>query len=109
VNASLIGYLLSAAIRNGWPDTLVERLVASVATARSLASLDAKRAETHVALAGLLAQVASIAEAAEPSWSLAGDAERERWYRDRVLTQVASKARAQRRERAFAVLRSEAK
>jgi hypothetical protein len=107
VNASVLGYLLSAAARNGWPDTLVERLVAAVATARSLAALDAKRPETHIVLAGLLADVASIVEAAEPSWSLASDGERERWYRDRMLTQVASKARAQRRARAFDVLRGE--
>jgi hypothetical protein len=100
VNASVLGYLLSAAARNGWPDTLVERLVAAVATARSLAALDAKRPETHIVLAGLLADV-------EPSWSLASDGERERWYRDRMLTQVASKARAQRRARAFDVLRGE--
>jgi hypothetical protein len=107
VNASVLGYLLSAAIRNGWPDTLTERLIASVAAARSLAALDPKRPETHVALAGLLEQVASVVEAAEPSWSLASDAERERWYRDRVLTRVASKARQQRRERAFEVLRGQ--
>jgi alkylation response protein AidB-like acyl-CoA dehydrogenase len=105
VNASVLGYLLSAAGRNGWPDTLVERLSASVAAARSLSALDPKRAETHVALAGLLADVASIVEAAESSWVLASDGERERWNRDRVLTQVASKARAQRRARAFEVLR----
>jgi alkylation response protein AidB-like acyl-CoA dehydrogenase len=105
VNAALVGYLLSAAIRNGWPDTLVERFVVLVASARSLAALDAKRPETHIAVAGLLAQMAATVEEAQPSWSLASDAERERWYRDRVLTQVASKARAQRRERAFAILK----
>jgi acyl-CoA dehydrogenase len=107
VNSSVLGYLLSVGIRNGWPDALVERLVAAVAAARSLAPLDAKRPETHVALAGLLSDVASIVEAAAPSWSLTSDEERERWYRDRVLTQVASKARAQRRERAFEVLRGD--
>jgi hypothetical protein len=104
VNAAILGYLISAAARNGWPDVLVQRLTASVATARALAELDPRRPETHVALAGLLDQVAGIVETAEPSWSLASDAERERWYRDRVLTQVASKARQQRRERAFADL-----
>jgi hypothetical protein len=104
VNAAVLGYLLSVAFRNGWPDTLIERLAATVAGARTVASLDPKKAETHVALAGLLEEMARIVDAAEPSWSLVGDTERDRWYRDRVLTQVASKARQQRRERAFADL-----
>jgi acyl-CoA dehydrogenase len=102
VNAAMLGYLLSVAARYGRPDVLVQKLVASAATARAVAALDPRRPETHVALAGLLDQVADLVAAAEPSWSLASDAERERWYRDRVLTGVASKARQQRRERAFA-------
>ncbi|HEX3597955.1 MAG TPA: acyl-CoA dehydrogenase family protein [Polyangiaceae bacterium] len=104
VNAAVLGYWLSVAVRNGWPDTLLERLSAAVATLRTVASLDPRRAETHVVLSGLLEQMGELAGAAEPSWSLASDTERERWYRDRVLTQVASKARQRRRERAFADL-----
>jgi len=105
VNGAVLGYLLSVATRNGWPDASLESIVAALASARTIAALDPRAAETHVALAGLLEQVARIVEAAEPSWSLVSDTERERWYRDRVLTQVAGRARQQRRERALADLR----
>jgi hypothetical protein len=104
VNAALLGYLLSVALRNGWSDTLISRAIAVLACGRALASLDPRRAETHVALAGFLDQARALADEAESSWPQVSDTERERWYRDRVLTQVASKARQQRRERAFADL-----
>jgi hypothetical protein len=104
VNAAVLGYLLSVALRNGWSDTLISRATALLAGGRALAPLDPRRAETHVALAGFLEQARALAEEAEGSWALVDDSERERWYRDRVLTQVASKARQQRRERAFADL-----
>jgi len=104
VNAAVLGYLLSVGIRNGWSDAVISRATAVLASGRSLAALDPRKAETHVALAGFLDETHAVAEEAEPSWSLASDSERERWYRDRVLTQVASKARQQRRERAFADL-----
>jgi hypothetical protein len=104
VNAAVLGYLLSVALRNGWSDALVARATAVLACGRTLAALDPRSAETHVALAGFLDEARALAEEAESSWSQAGDSERERWYRDRALTQVASRARQQRRERAFADL-----
>jgi acyl-CoA dehydrogenase len=107
VNAALIGYLLSVAARYGWPGALLERLAALAVAVRALATLDARRAETHVALAGLLDQMESVGQGAEASWALVREEERERWHRDRVLTQVASKARNQRRERALAALHGE--
>lgn len=101
VQAAALGYLLSVAGRCGFPLELRERLVALVAAARSIASLDPKLAETHITLAGLLSEIAEASLALEPHWALVDDAERERWYRDRVLVQVASKARQKRRERAW--------
>ncbi|HEX7670022.1 MAG TPA: hypothetical protein VF395_10580, partial [Polyangiaceae bacterium] len=61
----------------------------------------------HVALAGFLAQTAAVAADAEAHWALTDALERERWQRDRMLVQVASKARAIRRERAWQSLASE--
>jgi acyl-CoA dehydrogenase len=107
VNAAVLGYLLSVATRSAFPGAVRERLVSLVVAARAIASLGVARPETHVALAGLLAEMAALVTEAEPHWSLVPDAERERWYRDRVLTQVASKARDQRRARAFEALEEE--
>jgi hypothetical protein len=74
---------------------------------RGFARLDFKRAETHLALAGLLAQIGSLVADADPCWSLIGDTERERWYRDVVLVGVAQRARNERRARAFQSLQGD--
>lgn len=101
VQAAVLGYLSSVAARWGFSDAHRERLVALVCSALSVASLDPGRPETHVALAGLLAEIADVHAALESEWVHVDDTERERWYRDRALVQVASKAREKRRERAW--------
>src|SRR4029079_11652844 len=60
VRAGALGYLLSVAARFGFPLELRERLVASVAAARSIALMDPRRPETHVSLAGLLSGLAEM-------------------------------------------------
>jgi acyl-CoA dehydrogenase len=105
VQAALLGYLTSVALRSAFPDDVVERLVALVVTARELSTVPPKNAEGHVALAGFLAQTSAIALEAEEHWKRVPEAEQSRWYRDRVLVQVAQKARATRRERAWQTLR----
>ncbi len=104
VQAALLGYLSSVALRHGWPANVSERFAARLATASSAAALDPRRAETHVVLAGLFDDIARDMADAEPHWALVADGERERWYRDRVLVAVASKARETRRERAWEAL-----
>jgi hypothetical protein len=104
VNAAVAGYLASVAARYDFPKAIAERLGAVAASLCLVARLDAKDAETHVVLAGILADLAAVAAETEPLWSRVGDAERDRWYRDRALTLVASKARDTRRERAWEVL-----
>jgi hypothetical protein len=107
VQAALLGYLSSVGARSRWPEEIRERLAALIVTARGLAALEPGRPETHVALSGFLAETTALATDADPHWTLCDVAERERWYRDRMLVQVASKARATRRERAWQSLASE--
>jgi hypothetical protein len=101
VQAAVLGYLLSVAARWGFADGHREQLVALVLSALSLSALDPASPATHVALAGLLTEIADLHTIIEPEWAHVDDAERERWYRDRALVQVASKARQKRRERAW--------
>jgi acyl-CoA dehydrogenase len=101
VQAGLLGYVTAVAFRHGFPETVRERLVALVVAARGVARLDPRRAETHLALAGLLAQIATVVADADSSWASVGDSERERWYRDVALVGVAQRARSERRARAF--------
>jgi acyl-CoA dehydrogenase len=107
VRAAALGYLLSVAARFGFPREFRERLIALVVAARSIAVLDSRKAETHIALAGFLSEIAEVDASLEPHWARVEDAERQRWYRDRMLVQVASKARDRRRERAWERLGAE--
>lgn len=101
VNAGVLAYLLSVVARFGFPESVRERGVALLVTARALGDADPRSPETHLALAGLLEQVARLVTEIEPEWARVEDAERQRWHRDRALVQVAGKAREQRRVRAW--------
>ena len=101
VHAALLGYLIGLGRRAGFPREILERLLASVASARELARHDPLDPALHVALAGLLAKSARAVEDLEPHWAGVGDDERARWERDWSLLSVASKARDARRETAW--------
>lgn len=101
VNAAVLSYLMAVAARHAWPEGVRERGAALLLTLREIGRRDPKSAETHIALAGLLELVGRLVSEAEPEWSRVGDDERERWQRDRGIVQVASKAREQRRQRAW--------
>src|SRR5262249_30905739 len=102
VHAALAGYLVGVARRRDLPHAIIERLLALAVTTHGLAACDPRAATTHLALAGLLADAARIVAELEAAWPADGDDdERRRWERDRALLQVAGKARAARRERAW--------
>lgn len=104
VHAALLAWLLAIAARAGWPRALSERLLAVLAATRALAASDPSAPETHVALAGAIAETRAVIDACEPAWERVDPALRARWQRDRALLDVASKARAARLERAWARL-----
>jgi acyl-CoA dehydrogenase len=103
VHAALVGYLIGVVRRHRLGRELAERLCALAVTTRALAVADAKAETTHVALAGMLDLVTGVVGELELRWTAPGD-EHARWQRDRALLQVAGKARAARRERAWQVL-----
>jgi acyl-CoA dehydrogenase len=104
VHAALLGYLIGVARRRAFPHDAVERLVALAMTTRAPALADSKSPTMHVALAGMFALVAREVAAIEQLWSQSPDDEWQRWQRDRVLLQVASKAREARRDKAWSLL-----
>lgn len=101
IHGALLGYLVGVSRRHGFPREATERLLAAVAASHELAALDPAAAETHVALAGLLAQDARLLAELEPAWAGVEPGERERWERDRGLLAVAGQARELRRQRAW--------
>jgi hypothetical protein len=104
VHAALLGYLVGVGRRSGWPEAAIERLVALVICARSIASLEPKAPEAHVALAGLLGETRRLVTDVEELWAVAPAEERARWDRDKPLLRVAERAREARRARAWEVI-----
>lgn len=101
VHAAVLGYLGATAGRHGWPRALREQLAACVLGVRALAAEDASSPLTHVALGGVIAQSRALVEACVPHWGSVPQEERERWERDRLLLEVAGKARTLRLERGW--------
>jgi acyl-CoA dehydrogenase len=101
VHGALIGYLIGVARRHRFNRETLEQLAVLAASSYTLALSDPKRAATHVVLAGLISETTRAVASVEGQWEAAPDDEWTRWQRDRVLLQVASKARAGRRERAW--------
>lgn len=104
VHAALLGYFVAAARRAGFPREHVERALALVVSARTLALGPPKAPELHVALAGLLDATAALLDISAEHWALADSAERQRWERDQPLLSVASAARGARLARAWTAL-----
>lgn len=107
VHGAALAYLLGWGRRAGAPESLTEALLAGGLTFRALAAMDPRSPAAHLALAGAIAAAEGTLRDAD-AWvaTLAGD-ERARWERDRALLSVASRARALRRERAWAKVRGE--
>ena len=103
VHAALVGYAIGVARRHGFAQELIETLLACAVTTRALAGEDGKAATTHLALAGLFAQLAAALAELERVWSASPDEEWTRWQRDRALLKVAGSARKARRDRAWSL------
>lgn len=105
VHAALLGYLIGVARRHGIARELIEQLVATALTVRTLALADARSPHVHVALAGAIHQVTQLVGEVERAWPSLEGAEHARWQRDRPLLRVASAARTARRETAWTAIR----
>lgn len=105
VLASVLGYVGAVARRHGWPDELVEAILAALAALRTVGDLEPDDPGAQLALAGAFRLAERAFDDAEPHWPSAGAAPHARWSRDRLLLGVASAARAQRRDVAWRSVR----
>ncbi len=99
VVAATIAWAVGLARSHAWEPAWVERALALLVTLRGVAAAPPSRPETHLVLAGAMALGRELLDAAE--WSKVPDATRALWLRDRPLLDVASRARAARREAAW--------
>jgi hypothetical protein len=105
VYAAILAWVLQVGRGAAWPEQVLEDIVLGLASMSAIATANPVRPATHVALAGLLAHSERVLCDSEPCWNSVEPETRARWLRDRALLQVAGKARARRREIAWARLR----
>jgi len=104
VHAAVTGYLIGVLRRSGMARDLIARLLAIATALRGLAAADRAASTTHLALAGTIDLMTRVVAEIEAAWAATpAHPERDRWYRDRPLLQVAGKARAARLDRAWSV------
>lgn len=108
VHAAFVAWLTASGRRFRWPEALAERGAALLLALCALSAADPSAPATHLALAGVIAQTRALVEAAEPRWADAPEEDARRWRRDRPLLDVAGKARAKRRAKAWARLCADA-
>lgn len=98
VHGALLGWLVQVGRRAGWTEAHMQELLALLTATHALSRASPDSPPVHVALAGLLeATERFLARAGHYKlWDQVDEATRTRWERDRVLLEVASKARERR-------------
>ncbi len=102
VGGAIVAYVFGAAMRQEWSRGLREDLLQSLVTARSLALADPASAAVHLALEGWQRGRDGLLQRVDEEWRRVGGDEADRWQRDRALTRIAERVRAQRTETAWA-------
>jgi hypothetical protein len=101
VYAALVAWVLGVGRRAGWPTPLLGELAAQLAACGAIARSDYTSSAVHVALGGLVATTKRLLTESSELWASVDDSTRAMWERDRVLLDVAGKARARRFEVAW--------
>jgi alkylation response protein AidB-like acyl-CoA dehydrogenase len=96
VFGAVLAYLVAVGRASRWPAAVLASLVAPIVALRSLAEQDPSAPSTHLALGATLDHAKAAVDALDARWDTVETARRDGWYRDRVLLQIASKARAER-------------
>ena len=102
VTGAFLAWFAGVGRRSGWPDAILETLLALMVTARTLALAPPLEPHVHLALGGLLSQVARVKDEAAPLWERVDHRTRQWWRRDHKILAVAASARTRRLEAARA-------
>lgn len=96
VTGAFLAWLIAVGRRSGWPDAILETLLALMVTARTLALAPPLAPHVHLALGGLLSQVARVMDEALPFWEQIDPRTRQKWERDGRILDIAHAARDRR-------------
>jgi acyl-CoA dehydrogenase len=101
ITGAVLGHLLGAARRFGWPTEIVEQVSILFVAVCALDCQDPTSPATHVAAGGLFRQVDALIAAVDPLLSGADSETARRWARDKPVLKVADKVRKLRLETAW--------
>jgi len=101
VCAGVLGYLIGEAVKSGWPESLLERMLALVLCFQQLAKQPLDSASNHIALAGARQQLDALIESCSEAFRSQSPEAFKLWQRDRALLNIAQKAHGARTEKAW--------
>jgi acyl-CoA dehydrogenase len=104
VLAAALGWLVRVGRESGWPQAVLQRLLAAVATVRGLDIDRPSSPGVHIALGGAFELLEQLLAELDPLWERADRITRERWERDRRLLATARRVRALRLTAAWRVM-----
>lgn len=101
VTGAFLAWFFAVGRRCGWPDPIRESLLALMTAVRTLALAPPLDPHVHLAIGGVLSQVARLVDETEPLWAQV-DSQTRQWRRDRRVLDIAAAVRSRRLETARA-------
>lgn len=101
ISAAILGYLFRKARRYNWPREIKGNILGCIVSIRALAVADPVASHVHIAVHEALGHIKEVFGRLEPLWDQIGGKEKRDWDRDKILMNIADKARAKRLETAW--------
>jgi len=101
VTAAILGYLFKNACAYGWGREMKESILGRIVSVRSLAMSSPTAAAVHIVTGDALKQVRDLFNHLEPFWEKVGGEAKQAWDRDKILMNIADKARTRRLQSAW--------
>ena len=101
ITAGILGYLFQNACRYDWGTDIKECILGRIVSVRNLALSSPDAPEVHIVTGDMLRQIKDLFKRLEPFWKKVGGKEKEAWDRDKILMDIADKARTKRLQTAW--------
>lgn len=96
VSAAVLGYLFRNACQYDWDRTVRESILGRIVSVRCLAASRPDAPAVHIVMDDALNRIKELFASLEPLWETIGGAAKLAWDRDKILMNIADKARNQR-------------
>jgi acyl-CoA dehydrogenase len=96
VSAAVLGYVFSKSCQYDWDRSVRESILGRIVSVRCLALSRPDAPAVHIVMADALNRIKELFERLEPLWETVGGAAKQAWDRDKILMNIADKARNQR-------------